>query len=113
MVWEMPVLTLEGICSIISLPIFLTLEATENSYRPFYHLNDAVSINTTLVRFGALGVSPDTPKQAISLQTLEAFRQLHRVCPRLSINAFAKATQHLHRVRLSDNPSFCLLLTSQ
>jgi hypothetical protein len=64
----------------------------------FQHLPDAQSINETLVRSGFIGAAPDVPVMAISFQALEAFRQLSRVCPRLSAQAFVKAMCHLHRV---------------
>ncbi|EIW76037.1 hypothetical protein CONPUDRAFT_39384, partial [Coniophora puteana RWD-64-598 SS2] len=52
----------------------------------------------SLVRHGVLGCSPIQPTVAVTLRSLEAFRQAHRVCPRLSIHAQAKMLCHLHRV---------------
>ncbi|KAH9853435.1 hypothetical protein C2E23DRAFT_698062, partial [Lenzites betulinus] len=46
--------------------------------------------NVTLATQGYLGVSPVSPVVAISFQVLECYRQLHAVCPRLSIQAFCQ-----------------------
>jgi len=56
--------------------------------------------NITLLRHGYLGTSPNTPEVAISIHSLAMFRQINRVCPRLSDNAFCEALQHYHEVRL-------------
>ncbi|KAG1854028.1 hypothetical protein F4604DRAFT_1883367 [Suillus subluteus] len=48
---------------------------------------------------GCIGSSPLQPTVAITIRTLEAYRQTHRVCPRLSIHAEAKKLCHLHGVR--------------
>ncbi|KAG1798652.1 uncharacterized protein HD556DRAFT_1430888 [Suillus plorans] len=48
---------------------------------------------------GCIGASPIKPTIAITLRTLEAYRQTHRVCPRLSIHAEVKKLCHMHRVR--------------
>jgi hypothetical protein len=55
-------------------------------------------VNETLVRNGFLGVSPDRPSLAISIELLEIYRQLRRVCPRLSLDALSRALCHIHRV---------------
>lgn len=49
--------------------------------------------------FGYLGTAPLKPTTAISIRTLDAYRQLHRECPRLSIQAMVKSLCHIHRVR--------------
>jgi hypothetical protein len=54
--------------------------------------------NAALVRSGCLGTSPLIPTTAISLRTLEVYRQAHRVCPRLSIQAEVRMLCHLHCV---------------
>ena len=54
--------------------------------------------NVTLVHNGFLGVAPVAPSLAISLRALEAYQQLHRVCPRLSVQAFSRALCILHAV---------------
>ncbi|TFK59026.1 hypothetical protein BDN72DRAFT_873101 [Pluteus cervinus] len=54
--------------------------------------------NQALVEAGFLGGSPDTPAIAFSFSVFDLYRQLHRVCPRLSIQGFTKALDHLHHV---------------
>ncbi|KAI9574341.1 hypothetical protein HD554DRAFT_2034472 [Boletus coccyginus] len=58
---------------------------------PPFTLNDIELIDL-------FGCSPAFPSIAISLRTLSAFRQAHRVCPRFSIQAQCKALCHLHNV---------------
>ncbi|KAG1872019.1 hypothetical protein C8R48DRAFT_760270 [Suillus tomentosus] len=53
-------------------------------------------INVSLMTHGCIGSSPLQPTVAITIRTLEAYRQTHRVCPRLSIHAEAKKLCHLH-----------------
>ncbi|RDX44104.1 hypothetical protein OH76DRAFT_1458094 [Lentinus brumalis] len=45
-----------------------------------------------------LGTAPRQPSVAVSFQVLEAYRQYHRVCPRLSIQAHVHALCYLHKV---------------
>ncbi|KAJ7889571.1 hypothetical protein B0H14DRAFT_2336709, partial [Mycena olivaceomarginata] len=52
----------------------------------------------TLIRHGYLGSTPDKPAIAFSLRTLEIYRQIHRVCPRFTIDSLAKTLNHLHNV---------------
>ncbi|KAI0684967.1 hypothetical protein C8T65DRAFT_712851 [Cerioporus squamosus] len=47
---------------------------------------------------GYIGTAPSTPSVALSFQMLEVYRQYHRVCPRLSIQAHVRALCHLHKV---------------
>ncbi len=54
--------------------------------------------NIVLARRGYLGTAPRNPSIAIGFQVLEAYRQLHRVCPKLSIYGQVKALCHLHKV---------------
>ncbi|KAI0734100.1 hypothetical protein BC629DRAFT_526102 [Irpex lacteus] len=54
------------------------------------------SPNISLARRGYLGTAPLHPHVAITFRTLEAYRQLHRVCPKLSIYANIQALCHLH-----------------
>ncbi|RDX42144.1 hypothetical protein OH76DRAFT_1488926 [Lentinus brumalis] len=63
------------------------------SFTPCTPTEDA---NTTLANHGYLGVAPVFPSTAISFQTLEAYRQLHGACPRLSIQAFCQGLAGLH-----------------
>jgi hypothetical protein len=64
----------------------------------FSHAPTATSVNETLVRYGFLGASPEKPTIAFSFSLFEIYRQLHRVCPRFSIDALAKSLCHLHQV---------------
>jgi CxC1 like cysteine cluster associated with KDZ transposases len=67
----------------------------------FSHAANAQSINETLVYHGFIGASPEKPTIAFSFSLLNIYRQLHRVCPRLSIDALSKSLSHLHHVFLS------------
>ena len=64
----------------------------------FVHPINARSVNETLARHGFLGASPDKPTIAFSFSLFEIYRQLHRVCPRFSIDALSKSLSHLHHV---------------
>ncbi|KAJ7683506.1 hypothetical protein B0H14DRAFT_2422395 [Mycena olivaceomarginata] len=70
----------------------------ESGLESFSHTADVVKANETLVRRGYLGSSPDKPALAFSLRTLEIYRQLHRVCPRFTIDSLAKTLNYLHKV---------------
>lgn len=61
-------------------------------------MEGTVYTNETLLLHGIIGASPEKVTLGITIRALEAYRQLHRVCPRLSILAFAKALCHLHKV---------------
>ncbi|OAX32642.1 hypothetical protein K503DRAFT_852090 [Rhizopogon vinicolor AM-OR11-026] len=54
--------------------------------------------NETLIYNGYLGCAPLFPTVAISIRTLAAYRQAHRVCPRFSIQAQCKMLCHLHNM---------------
>ena len=69
--------------------------------REFSHAPDVSYTNETLVRNGYLGASPDKPTLAISIELLEIYRQLRRVCPRFSLDALGRALSHIHHVRFS------------
>ena len=60
---------------------------------------DDSSPNIALARHGYLGTAPLHPKTAVTFRALEAYRQLHRVCPKLSIYAQVQVFCHLHEVR--------------
>ncbi|THG99052.1 hypothetical protein EW026_g3227 [Hermanssonia centrifuga] len=53
--------------------------------------------NLALAKHGYLATAPRNPSIAIGFQVLEAYRQLHRVCPKLSIYGQVKALCHLHK----------------
>jgi hypothetical protein len=59
---------------------------------------NAVSSAVTLVEFGVIPASPEQPKLGFSIGTLSFYRQLRRVSPRFSLDAFSKALNHYHSV---------------
>lgn len=67
--------------------------------------------NVTLLRHGFLGSSPTHPTIAIHISVLDYYRQLHRECPRLSVQAQVKALCHLHGVSMAYVVHICYLLT--
>ena len=78
--------------------------------KEFRHLPSTEFTNQTLLLSGYIGASPDKPSVAISLCVLEAYRQQHRVCPRLSAQAQVKALCHLHGASLSTDVNILLML---
>ncbi|KAK1217091.1 hypothetical protein PQX77_020275 [Marasmius sp. AFHP31] len=64
--------------------------------RDIFHPTGSTSINASLVRHGLIGSSPDQPTLAFPLHFLHIFRQIHRVCPRFSLDALAQFVQHIH-----------------
>ncbi|KAJ7041288.1 hypothetical protein C8F04DRAFT_1208483 [Mycena alexandri] len=64
----------------------------------FSHPTDAVRSNQTLLLHGYIGSTPEKPTLAFSLRTLEIYRQIHRVCPRFTIDSLARTLNHLHKV---------------
>jgi hypothetical protein len=67
----------------------------------FRHIPNVSYPNESLVRNGFLGASPEKPTLAISIEFLEIYQQLRRVCPRLSLDALGRALCHIHHVRSS------------
>ncbi|KAK1215260.1 hypothetical protein PQX77_022136 [Marasmius sp. AFHP31] len=61
-----------------------------------YTVRGAETANETLARFSLLGGSPDQPTIAFPFQLLESFRQIHRVCPRFSINGLSRVITNIH-----------------
>ena len=60
--------------------------------------------NVAMVLEGYIGTAPISPSIALSFDVLEVYRQYHRVCPRLSIQAHVRVLCHLHRVsNIMDN----------
>ncbi|KAF7372185.1 hypothetical protein MVEN_00077700 [Mycena venus] len=70
----------------------------ESGLQSFAHAFDALKVNETLIRHGYLGSSPDKPALAILLRTLEIYHQIHRICPRFTIDSLAKTLNYLHKV---------------
>ncbi|KAH9913659.1 uncharacterized protein B0H18DRAFT_887915 [Fomitopsis serialis] len=69
-----------------------------SSRRIFKHPASTLYVNSTLIWNGFLGAAPQKPTVTISLKALEAYRQLHRACPRLSVQAQVRALCYLHQV---------------
>jgi hypothetical protein len=59
---------------------------------------NAVSCAVTLVEFGVIPASPEQPKLGFSIGTLAFYRQLRRVSPRFSLDAFSKTLNRYHSV---------------
>ncbi|KAJ6616882.1 hypothetical protein B0H10DRAFT_1798466 [Mycena sp. CBHHK59/15] len=62
----------------------------------FSHTPTSTSANEALIRHGFIGCSPDQPALAFPLRLFEVYRQLHRVCPRFSLDALSKTLAYLH-----------------
>ncbi|KAJ7936673.1 hypothetical protein B0H13DRAFT_1589410 [Mycena leptocephala] len=74
------------------------MHVLESGLRYFSHPPDVVRSNQTLMRQGYIGGSPQKPAIAFAIRTLEIYRQIHRVCPRYTIDSLAKTLSHLHKV---------------
>ncbi|EKM49342.1 uncharacterized protein PHACADRAFT_188921 [Phanerochaete carnosa HHB-10118-sp] len=64
--------------------------------RRFPVRGDGAHPNVLLAKHGYLGTAPLNPTIATGFRLLKAYRQLHRVCPKLSVYAQVKALCHLH-----------------
>ena len=58
----------------------------------------AISSAVTLVKFGVIPASPERAKLVFSIGTLAFYRQLWRVSPHFSLEAFSKVLNHYHFV---------------
>lgn len=96
--WEMETISFSRKFLIIDLWLKVLTFFLELQPQTFRHIPDASYINQTLVRNGFLGASPEKPTLAISIELLEIYRQLRRVCPRFSLDALARALCHIHKV---------------
>ncbi|KAJ7433566.1 hypothetical protein FB451DRAFT_1419631 [Mycena latifolia] len=76
-------------------PLFV-IGFDEHGIHQFSHSVASKSANETLIHHGYLGSSPDQPQLAFPLRLFEVYRQLHRVCPRFSMDALSKTLTHLH-----------------
>jgi hypothetical protein len=105
--WPLAVIGLDGTfrltCGRISANLIL-----ERGMHLFSHCNTSSSANETLVLHGFLGCAPSQPALAFPLRLFEIYRQLHRVCPRFSLDALSKTLTHLHYVYMS---SLCPAIT--
>ncbi|KAK1216209.1 hypothetical protein PQX77_021161 [Marasmius sp. AFHP31] len=62
----------------------------------FCPVRDAHTANETFLRYGLLGGSPDQPKIAFPVHFLETYRQIHRVCPRFTLNGLSRVVTNIH-----------------
>ncbi|KAK7060534.1 hypothetical protein VNI00_001300 [Paramarasmius palmivorus] len=70
-----------------------------NGNRTLFQVSsDVFSTNESLVRHGIIGASPEHVSMGFSISLFEIYRQLHRVCNKLSIEALSKALQHIHQI---------------
>lgn len=74
--------------------------SAETGLHAFSYTNRAQSANVALILHGYIGSAPDQPGLAfpLRLSLFEIYRQLHRVCPRFSLDALSKTLTHLHVV---------------
>ncbi|KAJ6583134.1 hypothetical protein DFH09DRAFT_912060 [Mycena vulgaris] len=52
--------------------------------------------NVALILHGYIGSAPEQPEMAFPLRLFEIYCQIHRVCPRFSMDALSKTLSHLH-----------------
>ncbi|KAJ7740452.1 hypothetical protein DFH07DRAFT_751622 [Mycena maculata] len=69
---------------------------SEHGPHPFSYSPGEVEANEALIRHGYIGSAPEHPAFAFPIRLFEIYRQLHRVCPRFSLDALSKALTHLH-----------------
>ncbi|KAJ7761561.1 hypothetical protein DFH07DRAFT_957156 [Mycena maculata] len=68
----------------------------EHGPHSFSYNPGEVGANEALLRHGFIGSAPDRPVFAFPIRLFEIYRQLHRVCPRFSLDALSKTLTHLH-----------------
>ena len=101
--WEIEVISLEGRFIFLSIPSKTGIDIlTGRGFRSFSHMSNAVSSAVTLVEYGVIPASPEQPKLGFSIGTLAFYRQLRRVSPRFSLDAFSKVLNHYHSVSPKD-----------
>ena len=97
--WTLPIYSFEGKShSVTRSASYISSGITERS---FTHTVTAKTTNEALAEHGVIGGSPEQPTVGFTFQFLECFRQLHRVCPRLTLWGVATAIQHIHKVTLT------------
>ncbi|KZP18222.1 hypothetical protein FIBSPDRAFT_1046284 [Athelia psychrophila] len=72
------------------------VDTFDYSFYRFKRPANMIYTNEGLVRSGFIGSAPLYPTICISIRTLEDYRQTHRVCPRLSIQASVRKLCHVH-----------------
>ena len=83
---------------LISIEFLVFIFLTGRGKRSFLHTSNSVSSAVTLLEYGIIGTSPLQPQLGFTIETLRFYRQLRRVCPRFSLDAFAKALNFYHAV---------------
>ncbi|KAJ7652932.1 hypothetical protein B0H17DRAFT_1214851 [Mycena rosella] len=78
-----------------SWPVFV-IGFDDHRLHSFTHPPGCASANEALIRPGFIGASAVCPSLAFPLRLFEIYRELHRVCPRFSLNALSKSLTHLH-----------------
>ncbi|KAJ6546321.1 hypothetical protein B0H10DRAFT_1852436 [Mycena sp. CBHHK59/15] len=68
----------------------------ENGTHLFVHSTTTKETNESLILHGYIGASPEMPALAFPIRLFEIYRQIHRVCPRYSLDALSKTLTHLH-----------------
>ncbi len=87
-----------SVCRVLGTASASLTTVSERETRTIRPLPGISNPNVTLARYGLQGSAPITPSVAITFRTLRCFRQCHRVCPRLSRQAFVRSLCHLHEV---------------
>jgi hypothetical protein len=98
-IWPINCLGLDGAFFIIHV-VAPFLHISESGPRLFAHAEGVSRSNETLLRQGFIGGSPERPAIAFSIRTFEIYRQIHRVCPRYTIDSLAKTLNYLHKVSM-------------
>ncbi|KAJ6617355.1 hypothetical protein B0H10DRAFT_2434508 [Mycena sp. CBHHK59/15] len=73
-----------------------TLGFDERGTRAFVHLDGMRCTNETLLRHAYIGASPEKVSLAFPLRLFEVYRQIHRTCPRFSLDTLSKTLTNLH-----------------
>ncbi|KAJ7027667.1 hypothetical protein C8F04DRAFT_1266771 [Mycena alexandri] len=68
----------------------------ERGLHPFSYSAPEQTANVALILHGYIGSAPDQPGLAFPLRLFEIYRQLHRACPRFSLDALSKVLTNLH-----------------
>jgi hypothetical protein len=88
----------------------LLLIFLECTTRLFVHSDNIQSTNATLILHGYIGASPQKVSRAFPIRLFEIYRQIHRVCPRYTIETLATTLTNLHEVWMFNMASFSLCL---
>ena len=81
---------------LISIEFLVLIFLTGRGKRSFLHTSNSVSSAVTLLEYGIIGTLPLQPQLGFTIETLCFYQQLQHVCPRFSLDAFAKALNFYH-----------------